>query len=367
MGRAAEIAHFASGCAGAAAAFNTRRFPRLGAVLSTMFLAAAPPTVAVVVPSARLERAYVVMSTNASDGWWEILRIFERSWAFSTERALEVQVLYFNVSSPARIASVFGDRPLDIFNSSLDYEPTRQLAATMSRDRWITWHVAMLHKSERWAQLAKAAFLQGRAILCVDSDHVFFPGWLREVERCLTMHEICFESSFITVGSADEAWLPAIDPRHLDADEFWRHAFVNVGLFAMRCGPSVHTFWRRVVRIMRATLRDRGSANDQNAAGFLLRTGFAGVDWGVLSPYAANQLAPASWRSQRRPGPRVRRMMEEMVIYHAANVHCGTACKLQLMEEMNRTWFARRARVEACTDGGAGGAAPELAALLQGS
>lgn len=309
----------------------------------------------------RLSRIYTIASADASGGWLEILRHFVSSIAASPEEAVEVRVLRFNASSPSRIASINGDVDLDMFNQSFAYWSVKALAETMDRPRWLSWHISMLYKAESWARVARSPKNAGLFVIGADADHTFFPGWRRTIEDCLGRHEMCFEANLKTTGTKAEFEHPAVT--FLDSTPnatFWEYGWVNTGLFAMRCSKVAFEFWAEVAYMMRWALWDHGAANDQTMANTVLRRpSSANLNWGLLDPYAINQVSPWTlskmWPPDFEPSDRAQRMLDEMVLHHAAYLgpFCysedepASNCKLRLMKMVNASWYARRAVTEA--------------------
>eukprot|EP00927_Polykrikos_kofoidii_P054371 TRINITY_DN48796_c0_g1_i1.p1 TRINITY_DN48796_c0_g1~~TRINITY_DN48796_c0_g1_i1.p1 ORF type:complete len:404 (-),score=43.48 TRINITY_DN48796_c0_g1_i1:208-1419(-) len=298
-------------------------------------------------------RADCVARGGDSVGWKPILTHFLTSLRASP-CDLEVHTLRFNTSSVSRMAAVgaqsveHGTVKVDIPGSGSIEVPHR---------RWLSWHVAMLFKAETWARIAGAKENAGKTVLCADIDHTFFPGWRTVVESCVARHEICFEAVNGIVGTAKECTEAARDPPiGTPGSEFWKNFWINTGFFAMRCGPTTRDFWLKVVQGMRMSFSARRAVSDQNWAIFILQR--SSMNWGILDPYAANQLFFAMiWRSplcsNRRPDWRTshaKRMLDEMVLHHASVAGwrgCSAtsdtdSCKLRLMRLVNQTWFARR-------------------------
>merc|ERR1711971_930461 len=196
-----------------------------------------------------------------------------------------------------------------------------------------------------WASIAGSEKNAGSIVLCADSDHTIFPGFFDVVSRCISQHDFCIQANFISAGTAEEAGELAHDvaPGRPHA-EFWNYAFVNTGMFAMRCGPALAAFWTAVAGLMRWGFANHGAANDQDAAMVMLRDFRSDLSWGIFDPYAVNQLSEQSLRSKRWPGPHVRRLLDGMRAHHAVytSPECALeqieVCKLALMRLANESW-----------------------------
>jgi len=303
---------------------------------------------------ANLEKSGTFRQTreDPETGWPAVLQHFLASIAASPAEAVEVKVLRFNASSLSRLKAIGGDLPLDAWQHSKYFEDSKRQGA-LNRPRWLAWHVAMFFKALSWARVARERDNAGRSVLCADADHTFFPGWRHVVESCLRHHDLCFETNFRDAGTPMELRQASITlPVRTPNATFWRHAWVNTGLFAMRCGPAAHEFWTLVVKMMRLLFSRHGMASDQTSANAILKDEAHSINWGLLDPYAINQASPFLFDnigpSQR---PHSRRMLQEMVIHHAA--YMGTSCvdgmqaadcKLRFMRRVADTWFANKLR-----------------------
>eukprot|EP00747_Dinoflagellata_sp_TGD_P170067 gnl/TRDRNA2_/TRDRNA2_200681_c0_seq1.p1 gnl/TRDRNA2_/TRDRNA2_200681_c0~~gnl/TRDRNA2_/TRDRNA2_200681_c0_seq1.p1 ORF type:complete len:353 (+),score=44.03 gnl/TRDRNA2_/TRDRNA2_200681_c0_seq1:128-1060(+) len=308
------------------------------------------------------ETAPTKIGGSSPVGWQALLNHFLASLRASSEEELDVHVLRFNASSPMRRTGV--GAYIQLNDTSPFAYGVNEIANQMSTERFLAWHISMLFKAESWARVAGAHTNAGLTVLCADVDHTFFPGWRRVIEDCLEQHDICFEANWKETGTqAEVAVQMGSLPMHSPSlsSGFWQQAWVNTGLFAMRCDQTAAKFWTRVAGAMRKALEFHGSANDQTAANQWLQN--VRINWGILDPYAVNQLSPwtlDSWwfPKRRRLGDRALRMLDSMVVHHAAYLGSGcrqnqspAECKLWLMRLVNTTWWAHRSAGMIGSDG----------------
>lgn len=299
----------------------------------------------------RLARAYTVLGASAGGAWPEMLRHFLAGLRGATMAAgqgeLEIRVLRYDEASPELMAGARADVPRETFQASAGFAAADIFARSMTEERWSAWHVAKLFKTESWAQIAADPANARLAVLCADVDHTFFPGFLAVAQDCLARHDLCFEANFISAGTPAEAGeLVHEVPLGRPDASFWSYAYVNSGMFAMRCNDATAAFWTTVVRLMHWSFNDNGAASEQDAAIVLLRDFQSNLNWGVLDPYAANHLSERAMHGSRPPGPHLRKQLDRMAAHHAIYTapECPLQvdqCKLKLMRLANSTWFAR--------------------------